>query len=138
MEPETTTDPRPPALGVARVLMAGLALFSAWVFLASLIALGDAGIDGIVDVIVSVVWVAIAAGVIHNGTRMRMLAWGGLAFQLCCFVIVSACGEAAWARQCRVWYDAGAAYWWLPAFFVLVTSLWMIISDPRRLAGRSA
>lgn len=132
------SDPRPPAMGAARVLMAVIVVFTGVVLLGGLERLGDGGgVGAALDVATGIVWGIVAAGVIHNGRRMRLVAWGGLACQAmaaAAAILMPAVGvtDVTW----HAWDDGGAAYWWVPTCLLIVTVWWMVVSDPRRLAAR--
>ncbi|MDU0967896.1 MAG: hypothetical protein E7A62_01145 [Actinomycetaceae bacterium] len=135
----TPSDPRPPALGAARVLMAALALFTVWLFVTSIVRIhAGVTVGGCLDLVVAAVWALVTAGVIHNGRRMRLAAWAGLAFQVIALVVAAAAetAQADWVCFFLSWRGGGANYWWIPPILVVVTAVWLIVSDPRRLAGR--
>lgn len=132
-------DPRPPALGAARVLMAALVVFALYALVASSLTLAHALRPGtVLNVLTAVVWGVIAVGVIHNGRRMRAAAAIGLFFQALGLVVSAAAetAQAQWILGWNLWRGAGESYWWIPAVLLVITVWWMVISDPRRLAGR--
>ncbi|MBD3688666.1 hypothetical protein H8R18_03705 [Nanchangia anserum] len=135
----STIDTRPPALGAARVLMGILVIFAAWSTIAAGSRLVDqASVGNALDVITGLVWCLVAAGIIHNGRRMRALAVTGLLLHAVGLVVAAAAetAEADWVREWLIWRGGGAHYWWIPAILLVVAAWWMIVSDPRRLAGR--
>lgn len=135
-----SSDPRPLALGVARLLMAADAALAVWVLWdAARRLIVAVTAPGLVDFGIGVAWALVAAGIIHNGHRMRRVAWAGLIAQaLACLAVVgfAVAGSAA-ASACLAWDRLGAHFLWIPPLLLAGTVLWMIKSDPRRLAARS-
>ncbi|MFC5280480.1 hypothetical protein ACFPGO_01120 [Arcanobacterium canis] len=84
--------------------------------------------------VAALAWVFGTAGLIHNGRKMRRVAWA-------CWIlnaVGTVWGIAMPHLFCAVspWQMAGRTYYFLPAIGTVCTLLWLVWSDPARVAAR--
>lgn len=132
----TTRDDRRPAYGLGRLVIAVHALASLWLVVRVLaLVLGTsrttAGEGG--DLLVAALYGVSAAGVLHNGHRMRAVAWVGSAVCLLGVLLGALLdGGAAGAAVPALWQSLGARFAFLPLVVPVVGLTWLGWSRPGR------
>lgn len=133
-------DSRRSALGWARVL-----LFIIIAFAAAFVWLGIVGATSaflnslpgtaVLTLVAAVVWSLMAAGIVHNGRRMRRIAWAAAAVNVIMPIIDlwAAMPLDTWSS----WRSGGVAYWYVPTLVAAVTLWWLYHSSPARLAQQN-
>lgn len=131
-------DDRRTAHGWPRALLILIAIFAGvftWIAIVS--ATGDV-MDhhpgrAALTVLAALVWVAMAVGLLHNGRRMRRIAWATAAVNLLADLITfvwTTFPVDVWSP----WYRGGANYLYVPALLAMAALAWLYHSSPARLA----
>ncbi|MBM9433245.1 hypothetical protein [Flaviflexus equikiangi] len=130
-------DSRRSALGWARVLLlliGGLAAVFLWL---AIVGATSAFLDSrpgtaLLTLSAAIVWVLMAVGLLHNGRRMRRIAWAGAGLNVLMPVIgfFAELPLYTWSP----WREGGVAYWYVPTVLALVSMWWLHHSSPARLA----
>lgn len=137
------TDPRPRAYGGGRALVAVYAVLAVAATFRSGVQLAtrasDAPLAYGLSAFSAVVYVVATIALAHNGTRMRRVAWGAVLVEL---VGVLAVGAVSLARpelfpDATVWSQFGIGYGFVPLILPVLGILWLVRSDPARLARAS-
>ncbi|MDP9800184.1 hypothetical protein J2S49_000260 [Arcanobacterium wilhelmae] len=94
---------------------------------------GDVG-GAVTTLLAAIAWVLGTAGLIHNGRKMRRIAWVSWSLN----VLGSLIGVVAPAAFSAVnpWQMAGKEYFFLPAIGTIFALGWLAWSDPARVAAR--
>lgn len=134
-------DERQTAHGWPRVIFACLAVASL-VFTWRGVAASSAAfqksecVEGSLTIVAALAWLVGSAGVIHNGRRMRMLAYTAWSVNLVMPFVMLAC-PISQVNVVNPWYGGGVTYWYLPTIGALVAMLWLVWSTPARIATRN-
>lgn len=132
-------DTRPPALGLGRLVMV---LYWGFGILTTSVAIYDIYMHRdvprgaqILALIAGAIYVLAAAGITHNGRRMRMLGWAAVIICAAGPLIVGLAGiglpELAHVRS--AWADFGRDFFYAPLAIALSGIIWMWRSNPRRI-----
>lgn len=130
-------DQRRSAHGLARVLLltiAGFAVAFIWLGIvgATSAFMSSAPGTALLTLLAAAVWVLMAAGLLHNGHRMRRIA----AATALTNVVTPLIGLAVelplynWSP----WRHGGIAFWYVPTLLAAVALWWLYHSSPARLA----
>jgi hypothetical protein len=134
-------DDRTTAHGWPRILLfllaAGALIFSWRGVVASTVAFGDGDVSEAGLTLVSdLCWIAGAVGIIHNGRRMRRLAWATWVINAVMPFVALVVGNVALDRV-SPWFDAGATYFYLPVLGAVAAIAWLAWSSPSQIATRN-
>lgn len=134
-------DERTAAMGWPRALF-GVLEVGAVIFLwRGIVASTDAFLDhrvpeGLLTLLAAVSWVAGAAGVLHNGRRMRRLAL--VSWTLNLLAPIAALVFASWdLNRVNPWFHGGQTYYFLPTAGALAALVWLMWSAPSKIATRN-
>ncbi|WP_182353390.1 hypothetical protein [Flaviflexus huanghaiensis] len=133
-------DSRRSALGWARVLLLliiALAVVFTWL---AIVGATGAFLDSlpgtaVLTLTAAVVWALMAAGIVHNGRRMRRIA--GIAAAINVVMPIVGLWVAMPLDQWSPWRSGGVAYWYIPTIVAAVTLWWLFHSSPARLAQQN-
>lgn len=131
-------DPRTRSLGWARILIFCVAAITIWigaVEVAEFVKVAQAPVR-VTALLASVGYAAGALGLIHNGRKMRMIAWAAYVGELIALLCVLALARPGATTVALAWEKAGEYFYYLPALLPLIGIIWLAWSDPRRLVGR--
>ncbi|MCI6411707.1 MAG: hypothetical protein SOX57_02975 [Schaalia hyovaginalis] len=135
---ESVQDDRRPSLGLGRIVMAAFWAVGIWTGAAGAADLLDhSGPWGpsILTLLAGVVYLMAAAGITHNGRRMRILGWAcigtSIGAPLILWVAALDLPELSEARS--AWTGLGADFHFIPLAVSLVGLVWMWLSNPRRI-----
>ncbi len=138
-EPSGVVDDRPPALGLGRIVMALFWALGAWTTIQAVVDLfghrdGPWGPE-IVALLAGLVYLLAAAGLTHNGRRMRMIGWASIGTSIGAPLVLWLAGfglpELSAARS--AWTRLGVDFYYLPLVVSLIGAVWMWMSNPRRI-----
>lgn len=133
-------DPRPRAYGAGRALVLAYGILAVAATARSVYQLitkaGEAPLAYSLSLVAALVYVVATFALAHNGVRMRRLAWGAVLLEL---VGVVSVGIWSFARpgdfaDATVWSHFGQGYGFIPAVLPLLGILWLVRSDPARIA----
>lgn len=133
-------DRRRSAHGSARVLLfviVGFAIAFLWLGIVGATSAFISSLPGtaLLTLLAAAVWMLMAVGLLHNGHRMRRIAWAAALINL----VLPLIGFFAdmplyhWSP----WRDGGVAFWYVPTALVAVSLWWLYYSSPARLAQRN-
>lgn len=129
-------DPRTASWGAGRIFMALLVVFAVVALfheLSTLPASGSAGYGLAMLSLANVAhWIILSIAVIHNGRRMRLLAWTLTGIEALLLVLFAFVFSSAHLDSAQLLYNWGQAYYYLPAILTALTLLWLIVSSPLR------
>jgi len=92
--------------------------------------------EGLLTLLAAVSWVAGAAGVLHNGRRMRRLAL--VSWTLNLLAPIAALVFASWdLNRVNPWFHGGQTYYFLPTAGALAALVWLMWSAPSKIATRN-
>ncbi len=80
-------------------------------------------------------WIMLSIAVIHNGRRMRLIAWvlsGIETLLLVLFALVFSTPNLERAQLLANW---GQDYFYFPAILTVLTLIWLLVSSPLRGSG---
>lgn len=135
-----TADPRPRAYGAGRALVLAYGILAVAATARSVYQLitkaAEAPLAYSLSLVAALVYVVATIALAHNGVRMRRLAWGAVLVELLGVVSV---GIWSYARpgdfaDATVWSHFGQGYGYVPAVLPLLGILWLVRSDPARIA----
>lgn len=91
---------------------------------------------GIVTLGAVLAWLGGAAGLVHNGRRMRMVAWTAWTMNLVgpFYALIS---DDVWVSHASPWFAGGETYFYLPTAGAVLALLWLAWSSPARIATRN-
>ena len=134
-------DERTAAMGWPRALFGVLAVGAVIFLWRGIVASTDAFLDhrvpeGLLTLLAAVSWVAGAAGVLHNGRRMRRLALASWPLNL--LAPIAALVFASWdLNRVNPWFHGGQTYYFLPTAGALAALVWLMWSAPSKIATRN-
>ena len=134
-------DERTAAMGWPRALFGVLAVGAVIFLWRGIVASTDAFLDhrvpeGLLTLLAAVSWVAGAAGVRHNGRRMRRLAL--VSWTLNLLAPIAALVFASWdLNRVNPWFHGGQTYYFLPTAGALAALVWLMWSAPSKIATRN-
>lgn len=134
------SDSRRSAHGSARILLFIILIFTiifAWLAIVGATSAFMNTLPGtaLLTLLAGATWVAMTAGLFHNGRRMRRVAWG-TAIANVVMPIIGLFAELpldGWSP----WRDGGIAFWYVPTALAVATLVWLYHSSPARLAQRN-
>ena len=131
-------DTRRTAYGWPRVLLlliAASALVFVWLGIAGATSafMNSHPVLGLVTTCAALIWVGMASGLLHNGRRMRRIAWASAIINLV-MPIVALIVDSFPVDRWSPWYSGGASYWYVPTVAAFVSIIWLFYSSPARLA----
>lgn len=134
-------DERQSTHGWPRVIFAVLSIYSVvfgWTgVLASTKALSQGRVaEGLTMWIAVALWMAGSAGLVHNGRRMRLIAYAAWTTNLLAPFVALAAHSWALDPACP-WYHGGATYLYIPTAGALIALLWLVWSSPAKIATRN-
>lgn len=133
-------DSRRSAIGWARVLLLVIAAFAVAFLWLGIVGATSAFLNelpgtAVLTLVAAIVWALLAAGLLHNGRRMRRIAWA------CAAVNVIMPLVDLWADlplySWSPWRDGGVAFWYVPTLLAAVSLWWLHHSSPARLAQQN-
>lgn len=134
------SDSRRTARGSARLLIfliAGLTLVFSWLGVvgATSAFMNDRPATAALTLVAAIVWIGMSAGLLHNGRRMRRVAWAGAIINLTLPIIGIFVNLPLdmWSP----WRDGGLAYWYVPTIVTVMAIIWLYTSSPARLAQQN-
>lgn len=129
-------DPRTASWGAGRIFMAGLVVFAVVALFhefSTLPASGSAGYGLAMLSLANVAhWIVLSIAVIHNGRRMRLLAWTLTGIEALLLVLFAFAFSSAHLDSAQLLYNWGQAYYYFPAILTSLTLVWLIVSSPLR------
>ena len=134
-------DERTAAMGWPRALFGVLAVGAVIFLWRGIVASTDAFLDhrvpeGLLTLLAAVSWVAGAAGVLHNGRRMRRLAL--VSWTLNLLAPIAALVFASWElNRVNPLFHGGQTYYFLPTAGALAALVWLMWSAPSKIATRN-
>ena len=140
-EAEQSTDPRPPALGVARLLFGAFLIFALYALyneVRQLLVTQTIWYPAhVASLLALALWFLGTAGLIHNGRRMRMVAWAAFLLESLAVIVTTILGlfDVRIATSVTMLGMAGAYYYYIPLVGSVAALGWLVWSNPRRLAG---
>lgn len=133
-------DRRRSAHGSARVLLfiiGGFAIASLWLGIVGATSLFMSSLPGtaLFTLLAAIVWAIMAIGLLHNGQKMRKIAWATALINLAMPLIglFADLPLYTWSP----WRDGGIAFWYVPTILAAVSMWWLYYSSPARLAQRN-
>jgi hypothetical protein len=90
----------------------------------------------VLTLVSAAVWLAGAVGTIHNGRRMRYVAWGAWIVNAIMPLALLWTGENAVAHV-SPWFHGGSTYFYLPTLGAIVAIALLAWSSPSRIAARN-
>ncbi|MDO4888374.1 MAG: hypothetical protein Q3979_06685 [Actinomycetaceae bacterium] len=138
---EQLRDERQSARGWPRILFVVLACLACIFLWRGIIASTDAFLHGFVaegflTLTAAVTWTMGAVGIVHNGRRMRRIAY--LAWMLNVLAPFVALAVSSWQLdRVNPWYHGGATYFFLPTVGAVAALVWLAWSDPSKIATRN-
>ena len=96
---------------------------------------GEIG-TGVVTLAAVSTWVAGAVGILHNGRRMRLLAWVMWSINAV-LPFASSVFDDALVAYVSPWFSAGATYFYLPTIGAILALIWLGWSSPSQIATRN-
>lgn len=90
----------------------------------------------VISVIAAAAWVAMAAGLIHNGRKMRRVAIGTATANTVMPFVTLAVSDFP-IDKWSPWHDGGVSYWYVPTVLAALSIAWLYHSSPARLARRN-
>lgn len=94
---------------------------------------GNYGV-GVTSVLAAAAWTLGCVGIVHNGRRMRMVAFAAWIINLL-GVIVGLLAPDLFSRE-NPWSNGGATYFYLPTLGAMVAMVWLVWSRPAAVAAR--
>lgn len=137
---KSVKDGRPRALGLGRLVMAMFWVLGAWVLATAIVDLFHHQNTlpwgpQIVALIAGIVYFVGAAGLTHNGRRMRIIAGYSIGISIAAPIIIGIAGfdvpDLIVARS--AWNRWGADFYYLPLIISMIGTGWMWRSNPRRI-----
>ncbi len=134
-------DDRQSTHGWPRVIMIALAIGAAifaWRGVIAITADFVAGeyLRGTLTAIAVISWVAGSAGLIHNGRRMRYVAWASWTINAVMPVALFFVADDVVARV-SPWFSGGATYFYVSTVGAIVSLAWLAWSAPSQIAARN-
>ena len=134
-------DSRRSAYGWSRVLVVLVvvaALVFGWMAVVGSTTMfqADRVASAVISVIAAISWVAMAAGLIHNGRKMRRVALATAIVNTVMPLVALAIPNFPVDRW-SPWHDAGVSYWYVPTVLAALSIAWLYHSSPARLARRN-
>ncbi len=135
---DSVQDDRHPSFGLGRIVMAAFWAFGIWtsaIGITDLLTRQGHWVTSILTLCAGVVYLMAAAGLTHNGRRMRILGWACIATSsvapLIMWITAPLLPDMAEGRS--VWANWGADFFFLPLVISLIGLIWMWLSNPRRI-----
>ena len=129
-------DPRTASWGVGRIFMAGLVVFAVVALFhefSTLPASRSAGYGLAMLSLANVThWIVLAIAVIHNGRRMRLLAWTLSGIESLLLVLFALLFSSPYLHRAQLLFNWGQAYYYFPAILTALTIIWLLVSSPLR------
>lgn len=134
-------DPRTASWGAGRIFMAGLVVFAVVALFhefSTLPASSSAGYGMAMLSLANVAhWIVLAIAVIHNGRRMRLLAWGLSGIETLLLVLFAFAFSSPHLDSAQLLFNWGQAYYYLPAILTALTIIWLLVSSPLRSGNKN-
>ena len=134
-------DPRTASWGLGRIFMAGLVVFSVVALFHEFSTLPAAGSSGYGLAMLSLAnvahWIVLSIAVIHNGRRMRLLAWALSGIETLLLVLFAFAFSGSDLERAQLLFNWGQEYFYLPAILTALTIVWLLVSSPLRSGNRS-
>ena len=132
-------DSRTPSWGLGRIFMAGLVVFSVVALFhefATLPAAGSAGYGLAMLSLANVAhWIVLSIAVIHNGRRMRLLAWALSGIEAVLLTLFALVFSSPNLERAQLLFNWGQEYFYFPAILTALTIIWLLVSSPLRGSG---
>lgn len=129
-------DPRTASWGLGRIFMAGLVVFSVIALFHEFSTLPAAGSAGYGLAMLSLAnvahWIVLSVAVIHNGRRMRLLAWGLSGIETLLLVLFALVFSSPNLGRTQLLFNWGEIYYYFPAILTALTVIWLLVSSPLR------
>ena len=129
-------DPRTASWGLGRIFMAGLVVFAVVALFhafSTLPASGSAGYGLAMLSLANVAhWIVLSVAVIHNGRRMRLLAWGLSGIETLLLVLFALVFSSPNLGRAQLLFNWGEIYYYFPAILTALTVIWLLVSSPLR------
>ncbi len=129
-------DPRTASWGLGRIFMAGLVVFSVIALFHEFSTLPAAGSAGYGLAMLSLAnvahWIVLSVAVIHNGRRMRLLAWGLSGIETLLLVLFALVFSSPNLGRAQLLFNWGEIYYYFPAILTALTVIWLLVSSPLR------
>lgn len=139
--PQSHKDPRTASWGAGRIFMAGLVVFAVVALFhefSTLPASGSAGYGLAMLSLANVAhWIVLAIAVIHNGRRMRLLAWGLSGIETLLLVLFALVFSSPHLDSAQLLFNWGQAYYYFPAILTALTIIWLLVSSPLRSGNKN-
>ena len=90
----------------------------------------------IVTLVADVCWLAGAAGVLHNGRKMRIVATTAWMINAIAPLVALVLTRPE-VLPVNPWYQGGATYFYLPTIGALASIIWLVWSSPSQIANRN-
>lgn len=125
-----------PRLGM--VILVGLAGVLIWrsIIASTTAFLDDRPLTGVLTLVPPLLWTAGTAGVLHNGRRMRKIAWGAWVLSLV-GMLVGAIAQPDSFVHVNPWFHGGSTYYFLTTVGALWATGWLWWSEPSRQSARN-
>jgi len=82
-------------------------------------------------------WIVLSIAVIHNGRRMRLLAWALSGIETLLLVLFALAFSGSDLQRAQLLFNWGQEYFYLPAILTALTIIWLLVSSPLRSGNRS-
>lgn len=139
--PQSHRDPRTASWGLGRIFMAGLVVFSVVALFhefATLPAASSAGYGLAMLSLANVAhWIVLSIAVIHNGRRMRLLAWALSGIESLLLVLFALVFSSPNLERAQLLFNWGQEYLYFPAILTALTIIWLLVSSPLHSANRN-
>ena len=122
-------DPRTVSWGVGRIFMACLVVFSVVALFYEFSTLPAANTPGYGFSMLSI-------AVIHNGRRMRLLAWTLSGIEIILLVLFAWVFSVPHLECAQLLCNWGQTYFYMPAILSVLTIVWLVVSSPLRPANK--
>lgn len=133
-------DPRTVSWGVGRIFMACLVVFSVVALFYEFSTLPAANTPGYGFSMLSIAnvahWITLSVAVIHNGRRMRLLAWTLSGIEIILLVLFAWVFSVPHLERAQLLCNWGETYFYMPAILSVLTIVWLVVSSPLRPANK--
>jgi len=141
MEPQGPVDERRTATGWPRIFIFAVAVYAGIFVWRSIVAgtqdaLEGLGLTAALTWLSALVWIAGAAGLVHNGKKMRWVALFAMSLNVVMPLLGLAVSDFPVDRV-SPWFDGGATYFYVPTVLAVGAVAWLFHSAPSRLAQQN-
>ena len=81
-------------------------------------------------------WITLSVAVIHNGRRMRLLAWTLSGIEIILLVLFAWVFSVPHLERAQLLCNWGQTYFYMPARLSVLTIVWLVVSSPLRPANK--